>query len=133
MGVLVLHAARLLPYGAIRSPYGEEQVLFRRRRRAPVRRLRPLRTAGRSPAAEGNASRWAFASLMLAFLVQAVVAIRPSLVVSDLVFHSQKLQAVAAGNLFLTSLTPHEPAFRFPYGVSFYLLLVPFTWAGVDR
>ena len=132
VGVLVLHAARLLPKGAIRSPYGEEQALLvcgGALLCAAFARLvgRPV------PATDGDASRWAFVSLMLAFLVQAVVAIRPNLVVSDLVFHSQRLQAVAAGNLFLTSLTPHEPAFRFPYGVAFYVPLVPFTWAGVDR
>jgi hypothetical protein len=54
------------------------------------------------------------------------------MVVSDAVFHANKLQAVAAGDWFPTSVTQHARPFRFPYGVSFYALLAPLARARLD-
>jgi hypothetical protein len=48
------------------------------------------------------------------------------------VFHAHNLRAVSYGDFHLTSLTPHDPPFRFPYGVSFYVLLVPWLHTGLD-
>src|SRR5437773_4048324 len=41
-------------------------------------------------------------------------------------------RSVASGEWFLTSVTQHARPFRFPYGVSFYALLVPLLRLGVD-
>ena len=60
-----------------------------------------------------------------AWLVQGVLATSPVMVVSDVVFHANKLARVAGGDFFPTSVTQHAPPFRFPYGVSFYALLAP--------
>jgi hypothetical protein len=54
------------------------------------------------------------------------------MVVSDAVFHANKLQAVAAGDFFPTSITQHARPFRIPYGVSFYLLLAPLHRWGLE-
>jgi hypothetical protein len=76
--------------------------------------------------------RWAFAALMAAFAVQGLLASSPLMVVSDAVFHANNLARVAGGDYFITSVTQHARPFRFPYGVSFYVLLAPLRWAGVD-
>jgi hypothetical protein len=65
-------------------------------------------------------------------VVQVVVGASPLMVVSDAVFHANNLVRVAGGNLFLTSMTQHATPFRFPYGVSFYVLLVPLLRFDVD-
>jgi len=67
-----------------------------------------------------------------AVLVQGVAALSPVMVVSDAVFHANVLARVAAGDLHPTSVTQHAVPFRFPYGVSFHALLVPFTRLGAD-
>jgi len=54
------------------------------------------------------------------------------MVVSDVGLHANKLIGVARGNLFPTSLTQHTPPFVVPYGVSFYVLLLPLYRAGLD-
>lgn len=79
-----------------------------------------------------GAGRWAFAALMAAVAVQGVIASSPVMVVSDAVFHANNLQKVARGDLLLTSMTQHARPFRFPYGVSFYVLLAPLLRAGLD-
>jgi hypothetical protein len=76
--------------------------------------------------------RCAFGALLAAVLVQGVAATSPLMVVSDAVFHANQLGRVAAGDLFITSVTQHARPFRFPYGVSFYALLAPFLRAGLD-
>jgi hypothetical protein len=73
-----------------------------------------------------------YAGLLLAVLVQGLAATSPVMVVSDAVFHANNLARVAAGDLWLTSFTQHTPPFRFPYGVSFYALLAPLYWLGLD-
>lgn len=83
------------------------------------------RAMGRSVA---GSSAWAFGAFLAAFLVQGIAAASPIMVVSDDLLHANKLAAVAAGDLFPTSVTQHERPFRFPYGVSFYALLAPWAW-----
>ena len=75
---------------------------------------------------------WAFVAFLSAFLVQVLAATSPVMVVSDEVFHANNLGRVASGEWFLTSVTQHARPFRFPYGVSFYALLVPLLRLGVD-
>lgn len=79
-----------------------------------------------------GAGPWAFVAFLSAFLVQVLAATSPAMVVSDEVFHANNLIRVAGGEWFLTSLTQHARPFRFPYGVSFYALLVPLLRLGVD-
>jgi hypothetical protein len=79
-----------------------------------------------------GAGPWAYAACLAAFLVQVLAATSPLMVVSDEVFHANNLGRVANGEWFLTSLTQHARPFRFPYGVSFYALLVPGLRLGVD-
>jgi hypothetical protein len=79
-----------------------------------------------------GAGPWAFAAFLAAFLVQVLAATSPLMVVSDEVFHANKLAQVARGEWFPTSLTQHAQPFRFPYGVSFYALLAPGLRLGVD-
>jgi hypothetical protein len=54
------------------------------------------------------------------------------MVVSDVVFHANKLRQVMGGDWFPVSVTQHAHPFRIPYGVSFYALLVPLARIGVD-
>lgn len=75
---------------------------------------------------------WALAALLVAIAVQGVAATSPLMLVSDALFHANKLARVAAGQFFPTSVTQHARAFEFPYGVSFYALLAPFYRAGFD-
>jgi hypothetical protein len=74
----------------------------------------------------------ALVALLAGWLVQVVAATAPLMVVSDAVFHANKLAAVAGGDLFPVSVTQHARAFRFPYGVSFYAVLAPLARAGMD-
>jgi len=87
-------------------------------------RWRERRLAGTGP--------WAFAAFLAALLVQVLAGTSPLMVVSDEVFHANNLGRVAGGEWFLTSVTQHARPFHFPYGVSFYALLVPWLWAGID-
>ena len=79
-----------------------------------------------------GAGPWAFAAFLSAFLVQVLAATSPAMVVSDEVFHANNLSRVANGEWFLTSVTQHARPFRFPYGVSFYAILIPLLRLGVD-
>jgi hypothetical protein len=74
----------------------------------------------------------AFWSVLAACLVQGVAATHPLVVGLDAAFHGHKLAEVAYGNFFPESLTQHRPPFRFPYGVTFYLLLSPLARSGFD-
>jgi hypothetical protein len=120
-------ALLLWPCGLVRSPYSATLgLLFAGAgiAAAGFARWRGRRTAG--------AARFAFVALLLALLVQGIAASSPLMVVSDVVFHANKLGAVAGGNLFPVSETQHRPPFRFPYGFSFYALLAPAYRLGVD-
>ena len=130
--VLGVESAALWPYGLLRSPYAAELAAW-----LVVGTLGSgliaSRLAPRAPSGETAAARcFVFLALLAAFLVQGVAASHPCLVASDAVFHAHNLEAVALGDLSLTSLTPHDPPFRFPYGVSFYVALVPFLHTGLE-
>jgi hypothetical protein len=84
--------------------------------------------ARRHPAAAAAA----FVALVAGWWVQVVLGTSPVMVVSDVVFHANKLAAVAGGDLFPLSVTQHAHPFRFPYGVSFYAVLAPLARAGLD-
>lgn len=127
VGTAALAGAVLFPAGVVRSPY----ALTLATSLAAVavasgvfgrlwERVRP------------GAGRSAFVALAAAAVVQVVLGASPLMVVSDAVFHGNNLGRVAAGDWFLTSVTQHARPFRFPYGVSFYGLLVPFLRAGID-
>lgn len=122
-----LQAALLWPFGLARSPEPLRLALV-------LTLAAVLATAGaRLFARRGaDAARWAFPALLLAGALHLGVALSPLLVASDVVFHANKLGQVAAGELFPVSLTQHATPFRFPYGVSFYLLLSPLARAGLD-
>ncbi|MGE0456153.1 MAG: hypothetical protein AB7O37_22610 [Vicinamibacteria bacterium] len=123
----MLQAALLWPFGLVRSP---EPV-----RLAIVLTLAAVLAAAgaRLFARRGaDAARWAYRALLVAGALHLGVALSPLLVASDVVFHANKLGQVAAGELFPVSLTQHATPFRFPYGVSFYLLLAPLLRAGLD-
>lgn len=125
---LALAAALLLwPQGLVRSPY--QTTLTAALAGTVVAGAAFARWRERR---EQGSGRWAFVALLAALLVQGVAATWPSMVVSDAVFHRNNLARVAGGDVFITSLTQHAPPFRFPYGVSFYLLLAPLYRAGLD-
>ena len=130
-GLLGIESAALVPYGLVRSPYAAAMAAWLVAGTLVsgflARRLTRRVTGDSSGARSG-----AFLALLVAFLVQGVAASHPCLVASDAVFHAHNLEAVALGDLSLTSLTPHDPPFRFPYGVSFYVALVPLLHTGLE-
>jgi hypothetical protein len=126
-GIAALQGALLWPSGAVHSPYAVRLAVL-------------LGIASIGCGLWGawwgrrniGAGPWAFVALLVAVVVQVVVGASPLMVVSDAVFHSNNLVRVASGNLFLTSQTQHATPFRFPYGVSFYVLLAPLLRLGLD-
>jgi hypothetical protein len=119
--------AAVWPGGALQSPYALHLAVFLTV--IPLVLALFARTIERR--LPGTAS-WAFASLFLAVLVQGVAGTSPLMVVSDAVFHANKLGAVARGDFFPLSVTQHAQPFRFPYGVSFYAVLAPLWHTGMD-
>jgi hypothetical protein len=122
-GAAALQALALSPAGIVRSTYTERLtllVVLAAILAGVFARLAEKRSAGSAP--------WAYGAVLAAATVQWAAATSPVMVVSDAVFHSHKLAAVAGGDLFPTSLTPS--GLRFPYGVSFYLLLSPLERLG---
>ena len=117
----------LWPYGLVRSGYAVGLALILVAAVAAAASF----AAWMERRAKGNGP-WAFGALLAAALVQGVAATSPLMVVSDAVFHANQLGRVAAGDLFITSVTQHARPFRFPYGVSFYALLAPLLRAGMD-
>ena len=120
-------ALTLWPGGALWSGYTASlwgQVLALALLATLFARWQSSRVAGSGPCA--------FAAILIAGVVQGIWATHPAMVVSDAVFHANRLVAVAGGDLFPTSVTQHATPFHFPYGVSFYLLLAPFARAGID-
>lgn len=128
MGTSLLQAFALFPAGLLRSDYAPTLALM-----LSATSFLALAVARAFERWRPGASRWAFAALLVAGLVQGIAAHSPVMVVSDAEFHANKLAAVARGDFFPTSLTPGKHPFRFPYGVSFYALLAPLAQAGVDR
>jgi hypothetical protein len=127
VGTTALAAAVLFPAGVVRSPYAVALAVSL----ATVAVVSGV--FGRLwERARPGAGRWAFVALGAAAVVQVVLGASPLMVVSDAVFHANNLGRVAAGDWFPTSVTQHARPFRFPYGVSFYGLLLPFSRAGID-
>jgi hypothetical protein len=122
-----LLAAGLFPHGLLRSAYARELALLLAALSALA--FVVARLAQRAVARSG---RWAFVAVLVAGLVQGVAAVSPIMVTSDAYFHANNLIRVSRGELFLTSITPHERPFRIPYGISFYALLLPFVRTGVE-
>jgi hypothetical protein len=120
-------AALLWPFGVARSPFAAALTL--------------VLVLGVGAAA-GFAAAWrrqgrplqaaAFVAALAALLVQGLAVTSPLFVVSDALFHANKLAAVAQGDLLPTSVTQHEPPFRIPYGVSFYAVLAPLLRSSAD-
>jgi hypothetical protein len=78
-------------------------------------------------------ARASFATLLIVFIVQGVLATSPLLVVTDVNFQAHMLHNVAyEGDIFPTSVTQHAIPFRIPYGISFFAVLAPFARAGYD-
>jgi hypothetical protein len=127
VGAAALAAAVLAPSGVVRSPYALRLAAL-----LAAIAVASLAFAWMWERARPGAGRWAFVALAAAAVVQVALGASPLMVVSDAVFHANNLGRVAAGDLFLTSVTQHARPFRFPYGVSFYVLLVPLLRAGVD-
>jgi hypothetical protein len=126
-GIVMLEAAALWPGGLVRSTYAERLGALL----SAAAILAALFAAWADRKAPGGRG-WAFAAVLSAALVQGIAGTSPVMVVSDAVFHANKLAQVAAGDLFPTSVTQHARPFRFPYGVSFYVLLAPLARAGLD-
>jgi hypothetical protein len=125
--VTLAQAGLVGPSGLVRSPY------------AVTLSLLLAGAAGVSALFAAWARRWgsqasvaAYLALMAAILVQGVASTSPLMVVSDAVFHANKLAAVAGGDLFPTSRTQHAQPFVIPYGATFYLPLVPLYRLGLD-
>lgn len=125
--LLAVGVVALVPFGLLRSPYAGQ--------------LLGLLAGGALLAAvvarlhvptPGSGRAWAWSAVLLAVIVQGVAATSPLMVVSDAVFHANKLLAVAQGDLFPTSVTQHATPFRFPYGVSLYAVLAPLLRLGFD-
>jgi hypothetical protein len=127
LAVGLVQAFLLCPHGLVRSSYADHLALA-----AGVGAVLALGFARLVGRRIPGAGRWAFAALLAAWLVQGLCGTTPLMVVSDAVFHANKLLAVARGDLFPTSVTQHARAFRIPYGVAYYAVLVPFQRASFD-
>jgi hypothetical protein len=125
--VTIAQGLALCPYGLVRSGYAMRLTVILAVGVALVGGI--ARAMDRPAPGRG---RWAFGAFLAALLVQGVAATSPLMVVSDAVFHANQLDRVARGDLLLTSVTQHARPFRFPYGVSFYVLLAPLLRAGFD-
>lgn len=131
--LLGTEVALLFRYGLARSPYvGELSFWLVAGLLLSAIAARGIGRLVREGEEAAPVRRSAFFAVLAAFLVQGVLAAHPCLVASDAVFHAHNLQAVANGDFSLLSLTPHDPPFRFPYGVSFYVLLVPLLHSGLE-
>jgi hypothetical protein len=127
--VSLLQGAALWPHGVGRSPYAAQLAwLLVGAALLAVLGARWVARGGTGGAPPSGA----FAALLLAFWVEWGAVSHPCLVTSDAVFHAHKVKSAAEGDYFPLSLTPHHPPFRFPYGVSFHLLLAPLYHAGLD-
>lgn len=125
--VSLLQAALLRPHGLARSDWPVSmavQLAAGVIAAAVFARACERRHAGAGPLA--------FMALLFTVTVVLVLATAPVMVVSDVVFHANKLRQVAGGDLFPVSVTQHAVPFRFPYGVAFYALLAPLARLGLD-
>lgn len=123
----LIHALALAPHGILYSRYASTlPTVLALSILAAWGGARLLR--GRRP----GACPWVFVALLAALLVQAVAATSPLMVGSDVLFHANRLRAVAAGDYYPTSVTQHAVPFQIPYGVSFYAVLAPLARMGLD-
>lgn len=127
LATTLFECAALWPSGLVHSPYATR--LCAMLCVGPLLALAFARAVGRR---HPGAAPAALLALLAAWLVQVVAGTSPVMVVSDAVFHANKLLAVARGDLFPVSVTQHAQPFRFPYGVSFYAVLAPLARAGID-
>jgi hypothetical protein len=125
--VAAVEAALLRPWGIVHSPYTTSLALLLAGGLLVVAGLARL-AERRGP----GSGAWALAAGTVALLVQGAAATWPAMLVSDVYLNVHKLQEVAAGNWFIISRTQHQPPFAFPYGVSFYAVLLPFLRMGAD-
>jgi hypothetical protein len=84
--------------------------------------------AGRS----GERRGWGLPVALATAIFLLVPATSPVMVASDVVFQRHMLDRVARGDWFPTSVTQHAVPFRIPYGISFFALLTPLRWLGLD-
>ncbi len=127
MAASLLQALVLWPDGQLHSPYATTlawQIALAAAAAAVAARFFERFVPGSGPGA--------FAALLLAGAIQGIAAASPVMVSSDVVFHANRLRDAAGGELFPTSVTQHQTPFRIPYGVSFYALLAPLVWLGLD-
>jgi hypothetical protein len=127
LATTVFACAVLWPSGLVHSPYATR--LCAMLSVGSVLALAFARVVGKW---HPGAAPAAMIALLAAWLVQVVAGTSPVMVVSDAVFHANKLLIVARGDLFPVSVTQHARPFRFPYGVSFYAMLLPLARAGID-
>jgi hypothetical protein len=128
MGLSIVQGLALWTDGQVYSPYASTLAI--------ELAVAAVAAAGLARAFERRregAGAGAFVALLLALSVQGIAATSPVMVSSDVVFHANQLRHAADGALFPTSVTQHQTPFQIPYGVSFYALLAPFVWLGLDR
>ena len=131
LGGALAQAVALWPQGILRSDYSVQLAFLSVG--GVMAAAGWVRLASRGvPSEGGSATGRAFAALVLVLWVQGVAATHPCLVTSDGVFHAHKVEQASAGEYFPVSLTPHEPPYRFPYGVTFHLLVAMLLRAGID-
>lgn len=127
---VALQSALLWPDGLVRSPYAIWAALLIALGAAVAAIVaRWIFRAAENP----SPARSAFVAVLVAAAVQILVATHPHMVVSDVVFHANKLAGVGRGEWFPTSQTQHAEPFRIPYGVSFYGVLSPLSALGIER
>ena len=124
---LAFEAAMLWPAGLVHSAYASHLAIV-----LAVGGVAAGAFARAVARRHPSAASAAFVALTAGWLVQVAAGTATLMVVSDAVFHANKLAAVAAGGLFPLSVTQHARPFRFPYGVAFYALLTPLARAGID-
>lgn len=125
--VVLTGAAALWPSGLLHSPYAAAL--------ATGLSLGVLAAGGFAAWQERRrpgTGAWALGALLIALAVHGVAGASPLMVVSDAVFHANKLAATAGGDFFPVSVTQHARPFKFPYGVSFYAALAPLHRLGLD-
>jgi hypothetical protein len=127
LATTLFQCAALWPSGLVHSPYATRLCAM-----LCVGSLLALAFARVVGKRHPGAAPAAMIALLAAWLAQVVAGTSPVMVVSDAVFHANKLLVVARGDVFPVSVTQHARPFRFPYGVSFYAVLLPLARAGID-
>jgi hypothetical protein len=74
----------------------------------------------------------ATALLALLLLVKMGMLSYPLMLSSDADFQANRMREFLQGNWHPTSVTQHEPPFRFPYPVALFATTTPLAWAGIE-